>query len=67
MPIHMTYDEVMEETDKEQVGPSLGGAVPFNEHYRQILDTYNTVGEVESFFLDSPGAAVDPINVYKKN
>lgn len=67
MPIHMTYDEVMEEVDKEQVGPSMGGNIPFNEAYRMALDTYNTVGEVEGFFLDVPGAVVDPMLNYKRD
>ena len=67
MPVHMTYDEVMEEVDKEQVGPSMGGDIPFNEFYRQTLDTYNTVGEVEGFFLDCPGAMFDPMTNYKRD
>lgn len=67
MPIHMTYDEVMEDTDKEQVGPSMAGNVPFNQLYRQTLDTYKTVGEVESFFLDMPSAIVDPILNYRRD
>ena len=67
MPIHMNYDEVLEEVDKEQVGPSMGGNVPFNEFYRTTLDNYNTVGEVESFFLDNPGASFDPMTNYKRD
>lgn len=67
MPIHMTYDEVMEGTDKELVGPSIGGNIPFNEHYRQASDAYNTVGEFEAFFMDSPAAELDLINKYKRD
>ena len=67
MPIHMTYDEVMENVDKEQVGPSMCGNVPFNEFYRQTIDTYKTVGEVEAYFLDMPSAIVDPILNYKRD
>ena len=67
MPIHMTMDEVQEEVDKEQYGPSMGGGVPFNEYYRQIIDTYKTVGEVESFFLDMPAAIADPILKYRRD
>lgn len=65
--IHMTYDEVMEETDKPEVGPSMGGNVPFNEYYRQTLDTYKNVGHVESFFRDSPAAMVDPLLKYRRD
>ena len=67
MPIHMNYDEVMEQTDKEPVGPSISGQIPFNEIYRQALDTYNTVGEVEGFYMDSPGSVFDPILNYKRD
>ena len=67
MPIHMTYDEVMEETDKESVGPSMGGAIPFNEIYRGTLDAFSYVGEVEGFFMDSPGATLDPMLNYKRD
>lgn len=66
-PIHMTYDEVMEETGKEPVGPSMAGNVPFNEFYRQALDAYSSVGEIEGFFLDSPGASLDPALNYKRD
>jgi len=67
MPIHYTYDEVMDEVEKEQVGPALGGNVPFNEHYRQVLDTYCETGKVESFFFDSPAAMVDPMLKYRRD
>lgn len=67
MPIHYTYDDVMEEVEKEEVGPSMMGSVPFNEHYRQVLDTYQDVGKVISFFADSPAAVVDPLLRYKRD
>jgi hypothetical protein len=67
MPIHMNYDDVLEEVDKEQVGPSISGTIPFNEFYRAAIDTYNTVGEVESTFLDNPGAIMDPMLQYKRD
>lgn len=67
MPIHMTYDDVMNEVDKEQIGPSMGGNIPFNEFIRQISDNYLTVGEVEGFYMDSPGADLDPMLRYKRD
>lgn len=66
-PIHMDYDEVMEETGKEPVGPSMSGEIPFNEFYRQAMDNYNFIGEIESYFMDSPGATIDPVNNYKRD
>ena len=67
MPIHMSYDEVLDEVDKEQIGPSMGGKIPFNEIVRQISDNYLTVGEVEGFYMDSPGAEIDPMLRYKRD
>ncbi len=65
--IHYTYDEVMEEVEKEQVGPQMMGNVPFNEHYRQVLDTYQDVGKIISHFADSPASIVDPLLKYKRD
>jgi len=65
--LHMSYDEIMEETNKEPVGPSMAGQVPFNEFYRQALDAYSSVGEVEGYFMDSPGAVLDPTLRYKRD
>jgi len=65
--LHMSYDEIMEETNKEPVGPSMAGNIPFNEFYRQALDAYSSVGEVEGYFMDSPGAVLDPILRYKRD
>lgn len=67
MPIHYTYDEVMSETEKEEVGPAMGGNVPFNERYRQIIDTYKNTGDVMAHFLDSPASIVDPLLRYKRD
>lgn len=67
MPIHMTYDEVMEDTEKEQIGPSMGGGIPFNEYIRQISDNYMTVGKFESFYMDSPTSNFDPIKNYNRD
>lgn len=67
MPIHYTYDEVMEETEKEEVGPAMGGNMPFNERYRQILDSYKSIGDVMTHFMDSPASVVDPLLRYKRD
>lgn len=67
MPVHYTYDEVVEEVDKEQVGPHMMGDVPFNERYRQTIDAYANVGDFIGHFADSPAAMVDPILKYKRD
>ena len=67
MPIHMNYDEVMDITDKDLVGKSMGGTIPFNERYRQVLDTYKSVGDIERFFMDCPVSVIDPLKKYKRD
>ena len=67
MPIHYDYDEVMEEVDKESVGPHMIGDVPFNEQYRQTIDAYANVGDFVGHFADSPAAMVDPMMKYKRD
>jgi len=67
MPLHYSYDEVMEEVDKEHVGPHMMGDVPFNEQYRQTLDTYANVTDIVGHFADSPAAMVDPMLKYKRD
>lgn len=67
MPIHYTYDDVMEEVDKQPVGPHMGGAMPFNEQYAQIMSTYIGVNEIISEFMDNPAARLDPMLKYTQN
>ena len=67
MPIHYSYDEIMDEVDKEAVGTSMLGKVPFNEQYRQTLDAYSTVNDIVAHFAESPAAIVDPMMKYKRD
>jgi len=67
MAIHMTYDEVLHEADKDPVGKHVGGQFPFNERFQLILDKYMNVGEVRGAFFGDPGAAVDPVLKYKRD
>lgn len=67
MPIHYDYDQLMSEVDKELVGPSMSGNIPFNEFYRQVLDNFEDVGKIKSHFNDSPAAIVDPLLKYKRD
>lgn len=67
MPTFMTYDEVLHQVDKELVGASMGGMVPFNERYQLILDKYKNVGEIMGTFLDDASAIVDPMLRYKRD
>ncbi|NJO48090.1 MAG: hypothetical protein HC840_00075 [Leptolyngbyaceae cyanobacterium RM2_2_4] len=67
MAIHMTYDEVLHEADKDKIGQALGGNFPFNERYQLILDKYMDVGAIRSAFFGDPGSIVDPLLKYKRD
>jgi hypothetical protein len=59
-PLHMTFDEILQRVEKKHVGRELGGKVPFNPQYQQIIQNYLTFGEIQEAFFDKKGAAKDP-------
>jgi len=61
------YDTLQREVDLDPVGKAMGGAVPFNERYRQVLDFYSNVGEVRTRFFGDPGAIFDPLLKFKRD
>jgi hypothetical protein len=67
MPIHYSYDEIMDEVDKESVGQHMMGDMPFNEQYRQTLDAYSPLKDIIGHFGDDPAAVVDPMLKYKRD
>jgi hypothetical protein len=67
MALHMTYDETLDEVDKDGVGSYIGGSFPFNERYQLILDKYMNVGQVKGSFFNDPAAFVDPMLRYKRD
>lgn len=67
MPIHMNYDEVLAQVDKDTVGAYLAGKFPMNERYQVIADKYLEVGALMNGFLQDPIAQFDPMNKYKRD
>ena len=67
MPIHYDYDTLMDEVEKQPVGDHMGGAIPFNERYRLVLDSYLDTGKVMGEFMNSPSSFVDPLLKYKRD
>jgi len=67
MGIYYDYDTLMNEVEKDIAGTHIGGAVPFNEYYRQIMDTYIEVGKIMGEFCESPASMVDPLLKYKRD
>jgi hypothetical protein len=67
LPIHYTYDVLMEEVEKEPVGEHLGGSLPFNEFYNTVLDKFFDVNKIKGEFVNSPAAFVDPLLKYRRD
>jgi hypothetical protein len=67
MAVHLTYDETLDEVDKEPIGAMSGGKFPFNERWQLLVDKYKNVGELTSVFMGDHAAIVDPILRYKRD
>lgn len=64
MPLHGTYDEMLERVEKDPIGREWGGEFPFNASYQQILFQHFTVGEIKAHFFGRPEALKDPALAY---
>lgn len=56
MPVHMTYDEVLEKVEKDPVGKEWGGEFPINPQFQNVLATKSGlfVGEIAAHFFGRP-------------
>jgi hypothetical protein len=61
------YDTLMTEVDEQGVGEAMGGKMPFNERYRQVLDFYSNVGEIKTKFFGDPSGIFDPLLRFKRD
>jgi hypothetical protein len=57
MPVHMTYDQVMEKVEKPTIGKEWGGEYPLNPQLQAIQDKFLTVNDIRQKFF---GLAPDP-------
>lgn len=64
MPVHMTFDQVLEKVEKKPVGRAMGGEFPLNPQFQSVLDKYLTVGQVVEYFFGVAGAAQNPELAY---
>jgi hypothetical protein len=67
MVVSMSYNDVMQEVDKDSVLGIMGGNMPFNERFQLLLDKYNDVGEIKSTFFNDVTAFSDPLLQYKRD
>jgi len=67
MPIHMSYDDIMDIVDKNPIGDHMGGSVPFNENLAIVQDKHIPANIVAGNFLNSPASFVDPLLKYRRD
>jgi hypothetical protein len=60
MNVHMTYNEIMKQVEKNPVPVELGGSFPMNPQFQAILDKYMPVGVILENFFKIQGAGSDP-------
>lgn len=67
MPVHMTYDEVLQKVEKDPIGKQWGGEVPLNPAIQAVWDKYLTVGQILEEFFGVKGASQDPKWAYVRD
>ena len=67
MPTSLSYDQVLQQVDKDPIGIGMGGEVPFNERIQLVWDKLLDVGQIKGRFLNSPAAFVDPMLRFKRD
>lgn len=59
MSVHLTYNEIMKQVEKNPVPTELGGDFPLNPQFQAIIDKYIPVGTILENFFKIKGAAAD--------
>jgi hypothetical protein len=54
MPVHMTYNEVMEKVEKKPIPKQFGGDFPLNPSFQSAMEKYCYVDEIRSHFFGLP-------------
>ncbi len=67
MPLHGTYDEIMERTEHDPLGKKWGGTFPLNPSWQAAIAPYLTAGEIREKFFGVEGAAKDPQWAYVRD
>lgn len=67
MPVHMTYDEVLQKVEKDPIGKQWGGEVPLNPQIQAVWDKYLTVGQILEYFFEVKGASQNPQWAYVRD
>lgn len=66
-PLHMTMNDVLSMVEKDKIPSQLAGDVPFNERWQVTADKYCYAGDIMEYFMDIPGASLNPLNKFKRD
>ncbi len=66
-PLHMTMNDILSMVEKDKIPSQLGGDIPFNERWQVTADKYCYAGDVMEYFMDIPGASLNPLNKFKRD
>ena len=67
MPVHGTYNEVLDKVEKKPISKAMAGDFPINPQLQAILDKYVKVGDIMEYFLGIKGASKDPQYQYVRD
>jgi hypothetical protein len=67
MPVHMTFDEVLEKVEKKAIGKRFGGEYPLNPQIQAVHDKTMTMGQILEEFFGIEGATKDPQWAYVRD
>ncbi len=65
--IHMTYDEILKQVEKDPLGDALGGKMPLNQMWQQAIAPFMPVGLIMENFFGVVGASKDPRYNYMRD
>lgn len=57
--LNLSYDDILEETQKQPIGAAMGGTIPLNTTYKTVSDSSVKVGSFIGNFTGNPSAYVD--------
>jgi hypothetical protein len=67
MLVHLTMNDIQAKVEKKKLPKGMGGDMPFNPQYQQILNAYLTQGQIMEFFFGIKDATNDPREQYKRD
>jgi hypothetical protein len=65
--VYLNFDDILQKVEKDPVGKEMGGQIPLNPVYQELLDKYFTVGQILEKFCGMKDASKDPSLNYRRD